>query len=100
MKKVMCFGEILLRLSPDVSGTWINAHSMPAFIGGAELNVANALACWNEPVAYCTAIPDNYMSKEIINYLEEKGVDMSRVIRCGDRIGIYYLAQGTDLKNA
>jgi 2-dehydro-3-deoxygluconokinase len=100
MKKVLCFGEILLRLSPDLSGKWLQQQMMPAFIGGAELNVANALACWQTPIAYCSALPDNYMSKEITKNLIGKGIDMSRMITAGSRIGIYFLAQGTDLKNA
>lgn len=100
MKKVLSFGELLLRLSPDTDGKWIHEHAIPAFIGGAELNVANALACWGVPSAYFTAVPDNYLSKKILDELHAKGVDTSRIITSGDRIGIYYLAQGTDLKNA
>lgn len=100
MKKVLCFGDILLRLSPDPAGNWLNDQSMPAFMGGAELNVANALARWEIPVAYFTAIPDNYLSKSIVTHLTEKGIDMSRCITHGSRIGIYFLAQGTDLKNS
>jgi 2-dehydro-3-deoxygluconokinase len=100
MKKVLSFGELLLRLSPDTEGKWIKDHMMPVYLGGAELNVANALANWKIPVAYCTALPDNYLSKTIQTDLNGKGVDTSRIISGGDRIGIYYLAQGTDLKNA
>ncbi len=100
MKKVLCFGEILLRLSPDTAGNWLKAQQMPTFLGGAELNVAHALARWDIDVAYSSALPDNYMSKSIISELKAKGIDMSRMQQCGKRIGIYYLAQGTDLKNA
>jgi 2-dehydro-3-deoxygluconokinase len=100
MNKILCFGELLLRLSPDVPGNWIKDHNIPAFIGGAELNVANALARWKIPVAYCSAVPENYLSASVISSLEKNGIDMSRMIRTGSRIGIYYLAQGTDLKHA
>jgi 2-dehydro-3-deoxygluconokinase len=100
MKRVLSFGEILLRLSPDVNGKWIGNHTIPAYIGGAELNVAHALARWNIPVSYCSAAPSNYLSDAILENLEGHGIDTSRMIRSGDRIGIYYLAQGTDLKNA
>ena len=97
MKKILCFGEILLRLSPDVSGNWLNSCEMPVYLGGAELNVANALAKWNIPVAYCSGLPENYMSLAIRRQLENNGVDVSTMISGGKRIGIYYLAQGTDL---
>ena len=100
MKKVLSFGEILLRLSPDIKGKWISERAMPVYIGGAELNVANALAKWQIPVAYCSAAPDNYLSSAILEQLQANGIDTSRMITSGDRIGIYYLAQGTDLKHA
>lgn len=100
MKKVLCFGDILLRMSPDINGNWLQKESLPVFLGGAELNVANALAKWKVPVAYCSAIPDNYMSRAIVSNLEAKGIDMSTMITGGNKIGIYFLAQGTDLKNA
>ena len=100
MKKVLSFGDILLRLSPDTHGKWISGHAMPVYIGGAELNVANALAKWHVPVAYCSAAPDNYLTSAILEHLRDNNIDTSRMITSGERIGIYYLAQGTDLKNA
>lgn len=100
MKKVLSFGDILLRLSPDVDGKWIDQHAMPVYLGGAELNVAHALAKWNIPVAYCSAAPSNYLTSAILEKLQVHGIDTSRMITSGDRIGIYFLAQGTDLKNA
>jgi 2-dehydro-3-deoxygluconokinase len=100
MKKVLSFGDILLRLSPDTKGKWISEHAMPVYIGGAELNVANALAKWQVPVAYCSAVPDNYLTSAILGQLRANGIDTSRMITSGDRIGIYYLAQGTDLKHS
>jgi 2-dehydro-3-deoxygluconokinase len=100
MKKVFCFGELLLRMSPELGGAWIKNASMPVFVGGAELNAATALARWNVPVAYGTAIPENALSKEISFALEEKGIDTSGILYTGKRIGCYYLPQGADLKNA
>ncbi len=100
MNKVFCFGELLLRLSPQLGGEWIRQNSMPVFIGGAELNVATALARWNMPVAYVTCLPDNYLSKEIIEALNNKGIGTDHIRFSGNRIGNYYLPQGIDLKNA
>lgn len=100
MKKVFCFGELLLRFSPNLQKQWIEEHAMPVFIGGAELNVAKALANWKQPVKYCTALPDNYISKEILSSLEEEGIDTSAISLSGDRIGTYTLPMGADLKNA
>jgi 2-dehydro-3-deoxygluconokinase len=98
MNKIFSFGELLLRLSP--TNNWIDKNAMPIFIGGAELNVATALAKWNVPSKYCTALPNNYLTQEIINHLQQKNIDTTATQICGERIGTYYLPQGTDLKNA
>lgn len=100
MSKVLCFGELLLRLSPEMNGEWIRQNSMPVFVGGAELNVATALSKWDVPGSYFTALPDNYLSKEIITSVDERGVETDKIIFSGNRIGTYYLPQGADLKNA
>lgn len=100
MSKIFCFGELLLRMSPSLEGKWIHETNMPVYIGGAELNVATALAGWNMHTKYCTALPDNYLSKEIIEELQIKKIDTTSIYIHGSRIGIYYLPQGADLKNA
>ena len=99
MKKVVCFGELLLRLPPANAGEWLRNNTMPVFVGGAELNVATALATWGLPVKYCTALPDNIISKDITQYLEQKNIDTSPIIYSGERIGLYYLKEGADMKS-
>ena len=100
MQKVLCFGELLLRMSPDTEMNWLQQNSMPVYVGGAELNVATALAQWHVPVNYFTAIPDNYLSRQILESLQKKHIRTETVFLHGERIGLYYLAQGLDLKNA
>jgi 2-dehydro-3-deoxygluconokinase len=100
MNKIFCFGELLLRMSPELNGKWIEAAHIPVYIGGAELNVATALSTWKMPVKYCTALPDNYLSQEIISHVQNKNIDTSAIQLSGNRIGTYFLPQGTDLKNA
>jgi 2-dehydro-3-deoxygluconokinase len=98
MSKVLCFGEILLRYS--MGSDFPYQAEMGAYIGGAESNVALALAKWDIPVAYCTAMPDHFLTDSILAYYHQKGVDTHRVIKSGERIGSYYLNQGADVKNA
>ena len=98
MKKIICFGELLLRMSPALNRQWIQNANMPVYVGGAELNVAAALAKWNAPVKYCSAIPDNYLTKEICEELTSNGIDVSSMIFSGNKLGFYYLSQGADLK--
>jgi 2-dehydro-3-deoxygluconokinase len=100
MNSVFCFGELLLRLSPVLNGEWIRQASMPVYIGGAELNVAQALTRWQIPVSYGTVLPDNYLSKEISQHIQSLGIDTSTFLYNGNRIGTYYLPQGADMKNA
>ncbi|MEO8766687.1 MAG: sugar kinase [Ginsengibacter sp.] len=100
MKRIFCFGEILLRFSPELRGKWLAQSTMPVFIGGAELNTATALARWDIPAAYCSALPDNYLSKEIYEELNNRKINLEQLIFSGNRIGSYYLPQGSDLKNA
>ncbi len=92
---VITFGEILLRLSPD----WANQRAS-LFVGGAEANVAAALATWGNKVAYISKTPDNGLSRQVLAQLEATGVRTDRMLWGGDRIGAYYLAQGSDLKHA
>lgn len=99
-KTILTFGEILLRLSPEIGGEWIRKANIPTFIGGAELNTAMALASWHIPVQYCSGLPKNALAEEIAQYLESKNIDTSKIQWCGERIGIYMLPQGADLKNA
>ena len=96
---VFCFGELLLRMSPSLNKEWIRKATMPVYVGGSELNVATALTKWNIPVKYCTALPENYLSKEIVEEVKEKTIDISSIYFFGNRIGTYFLPQGADLKN-
>ncbi|HEX8356159.1 MAG TPA: sugar kinase [Segetibacter sp.] len=97
MKKVLCFGELLLRISPSTNEE-LAENPMLVFVGGAEANVATALAGWNIPVKYCTILPDNFVTKHVISYLEYKGIYTSSIVYGGNRIGVYYLERGADLK--
>ncbi len=99
MKKILCFGELLLRISPS-SNEELAQNPMLVFVGGSEANAATALAGWNVPVKYCTVLPDNFMSKHVIHYLEYQGIYASSIVFSGNRMGIYYLERGADLKGS
>jgi 2-dehydro-3-deoxygluconokinase len=98
--KVFCFGEILLHYAPPSGTNYIDSHQMPFYLGGAELNVASALANWEMPVKYATAMPANFLAENIIGYLKKKNIDTSAIQFSGHRIGCFYLATGLDMKSA
>ncbi|MBB5395905.1 sugar kinase [Mucilaginibacter sp. AK015] len=96
---VLTFGELLLRICPDASGKWLESSSLPVYVGGAELNVATALALWNVKTKYFTAMPDNGLSAQIINYVAERGIDTSAIHKGAGRQGLFYLTSGADMKH-
>jgi len=96
---ILCFGELLFRLGLDGDGYWLTKNQAPIFVGGAELNVATALALWGLPTSYLTALPDNYLTDELVSYVEGLHIDASHIYRHGERMGLYYLRKGADLKN-
>nr|WP_067062433.1 sugar kinase [Mucilaginibacter sp. L294] len=96
---VLSFGELLLRIVPDAVGNWLNDNTLPTYIGGAELNVATALALWDVPSRYFTALPSNGLSEQLIAYLNKKNIDTSPVYYHGERLGLYFLTKGKDLKH-
>ena len=98
--KVLSFGELLLRICPDAQGEWLQQNVLPFFVGGAEANMASALALWDVPTAYCSVIPDNIMTRQIGEYLQQKQVDISKIIYAGDKLGLYFLPKGGELKHA
>lgn len=99
MSKVLCFGETLLRFSPELGGEWVRRATMPVYIGGAELNTATALAGWGVPVSYLTALPQHALAEEVVQEISRREVNTSSIVRSGERIGTYYLPQGADLKH-
>jgi 2-dehydro-3-deoxygluconokinase len=99
-KGVLSFGELLLRICPDANGDWLNSNQLPVYVGGAELNVASALALWDIPSSYMTVMPDNMLSKQLIGYIEAKGINTEAIKLQGKRMGIYYLTSGEDVKHA
>lgn len=98
-KKILCFGELLLRLCPDAGGEWLRQNSMGAYVGGAEANVATALARWGNPVDYLTAVPDHFLATQMLSLLEAKSIGTGSCLKTTGRIGTYYLPQGSDVKH-
>jgi len=93
--KVITFGEILLRLSPDNNERFTQCNSFEAVYGGGEANTAVSLACFDIPSTYVTKLPAHSIGQSAINSLRKYGVDISKIVRGGDQIGIYFLEKKT-----
>ena len=93
-KKVVTFGEIMLRLQPPGFQRIRLARSFEIIYGGAEANVAVSLANYGVPTEYVTRLPQNELGDACATYLLQYGVGLNFVPRGGDRLGIFYLEQG------
>lgn len=92
---ILCFGEMLLRLSASGGVPLSQARRFEAEIGGAEANVAAALAQLGHQVRMATVLPDSPLGDQAISALRRHGVDTSNVIRGPGRIGLYFLEPGS-----
>jgi 2-dehydro-3-deoxygluconokinase len=92
--RVVTFGEIMLRLSPPVGRRFRQATTYDVTYGGAEANVAVALAQWGVESRYVTVLPTHDIGQSAVDLLRSLGVDTSFIRRRGDRVGIYFLEHG------
>jgi 2-dehydro-3-deoxygluconokinase len=94
MKKVITFGEIMLRLSPPGYLRFSQAGSFDVVYGGGESNVAVLLANYGIPVDFVTRLPDNDIGKAAMMQLRGRGVGTDQIVWGGERLGIYFLETG------
>lgn len=97
--RVLCFGEIMLRLSPKDHLRIEQATEFDARYGGAEANTALSLAFQGDASAYVSVVPPNRLGDCALRSLAAYGVDVSRVVREGDRLGTYYFEVGASQRS-
>lgn len=100
MAKVITFGEIMLRLEPEGYLRFFQNDRLQATFGGAESNVAVSLANFGMDVAFVTKLPSHAIGQAAVNRLRYYGVDISHIVRGGERIGIYYLEKGASQRGS
>jgi 2-dehydro-3-deoxygluconokinase len=93
-KKVVTFGEIMMRLSPPGFLRFGQARSFDVIYGGGEANVAVSLANFGVPADYITRLPDNDLGEACIQFLRGYGVGVDKIVRGGERLGIYFMEMG------
>ena len=94
MKRVVTFGEIMLRLAPEGYYRFVQADKFGATYGGGEANVAVSLANYGLDARYTTKLPEHEIGQAAVNSLRKHGVDTSYIARGGSRVGIYFLEKG------
>ena len=94
MRKVVTFGEIMLRLAPPGFLRFSQANSFDVTYGGGESNVAVSLANFGLSTEFVTRLPDNDLGKSAMMELRKHGVGVDNIVFGGDRLGIYFLETG------
>ena len=93
-KKVVTFGELMLRLAPEGYYRFVQADTLGATFGGGEANVAVSLANYGLDAKFVSKLPTHEIGQAAVNSLRKYGVDTTDIVRGGDRVGIYYLEKG------
>ncbi|MFA7289326.1 MAG: sugar kinase [Melioribacteraceae bacterium] len=93
-KKVVTFGEIMLRLSTPGFTRFVQSQSFDATYGGGEANVAVSLSNYGLESYFVSKLPKHEIGQSAINHLRRFGVKDDYIVRGGDRVGIYFLETG------
>jgi len=97
-KRIVTFGELLLRFSKSDHMRLTQGSVFTSIYGGSEANVAVSLASLGDDVEYITRLPDTPVAKAGVMRLQELGVNCKRVLYGGNRIGTYYFEPSAGMR--
>ena len=100
MAKIITFGELMLRLQPYNYERFVQCDHVEFTFGGGEANVAVSLANYGMDVAYVTKLPAHAIGQAAVNSLRRYGVDTSKILRGGNRVGIYFNEKGASQRGS
>ncbi len=100
MKRVITFGELMLRLQPYNYERFVQCDHVEFTFGGGEANVAVSLANYGIDAAYVTKLPAHAIGQSAVNSLRRYGVDTSKIVRGGERVGIYFNEKGASQRGS
>lgn len=100
MKKIVTFGEVLLRLTAPGTFRFSQAHSFSATYGGSEVNVAASLAHFGMPVEFVTRLPENAIARACVDELCAHHLCTDGIVYGGERMGIYFMETGAAFRNS
>jgi 2-dehydro-3-deoxygluconokinase len=98
MGRIVCFGELLLRLTAPGRELLLQNGRLEVHVGGAEANVAVGLACLGHQTAMVSRVPENALGDAAIGYLRRYDVSTDGVERGAGRLGLYFLSVGAGLR--
>ena len=95
MKKVVTFGELMLRITPPGREMILQTPNMVCTFGGAEANVAVAVSAYGDEAKFVTALPKNDLGRAAVNELRRFGLDTSAIQFSDKRLGLYFTETGS-----
>lgn len=93
-KKVVTFGELMLRLDPPGHDRFVQAETFQARYTGAEANVAVSLSGFGVETFAVSKVPAHEIGQACVNYLRRYGVNTDYIVRGGDRLGVLFVETG------
>jgi 2-dehydro-3-deoxygluconokinase len=94
MKRIVTFGEIMMRLNPEGYLRFVQAGKWEISYAGGEANAAASLARFGMDAAFVTKLPAHEIGQCALNECRRHGVDTSLILRGGERLGVYYIEKG------
>ncbi|AUS04551.1 sugar kinase [Pseudotamlana carrageenivorans] len=93
-KKLVTFGEVMMRLSPPGYLKFSQANSFELVYGGGEANVAISCAYLGMKAAHMTRFPDNALGRAATQFLRKNWLSSDQIIYGDDKLGMYFLEKG------
>lgn len=100
MARVVCFGEIMMRLNPEGYLRFVQADSLKTSYAGGEANVAVSVAQYGHEAVYVTKVPEHEIGQCAVNALRRFGVDTRWMLRGGPRLGVYFVEKGASQRGS
>ncbi len=100
MGKIVCFGEIMLRLNPQGYYRIIQSDRFMASYAGAEANVAISLSAFGLETCFVSKLPENELGQAALNSLRRYGVNTKYINRGGNRLGLYFIEKGASQRGS
>ena len=98
MGAVVCFGEVMMRLTPPGYLRIGQCDTLNMTFGGAEANVSVSLANYGMEARYVTRLPENPLTAAFEQQMRGFGVNVNYIAKGGDRMGIYFVEKGASMR--
>ena len=100
MARIITFGEIMMRLNPEGYLRLVQSERLETTYAGGEANVAVSLANYGHDAAFVTKVPAHEVGQCAVNALRRYGVDTTKILRGGPRLGLYFVEKGASQRGS